>query len=77
MLKIGTIRWKGKCAKHPMYDPIDGEAAIVGGCKRCMQLLEIQEAHRHTMSLIKAFGPTREGRPEPVATFEDRQISLF
>ena len=80
MLKIGTISWRGKCAKHPMYNPADGEAAIIGGCKRCQQLLEIRDSHRRTLELMKAFGPTREGRdrdPVPMIRLEDRQTKLF
>ena len=60
-----------------MYDPEGGEGAIVGGCKRCMQLLDIRESHRRTLDLIKAFGPTREGKPVRALVLEDRQMSLF
>ena len=36
MLKIGTVRWRGKCPRHPRFDPyMDGRAAIRGGCEKC------------------------------------------
>ena len=60
MLKIGTRRWKGRCARHPQYDPHDGEGGIRGACKRCYALLEIYEQHRRLMELMRTFGPMRE-----------------
>ncbi len=77
MLKLGSIRWKGKCTKHPRYDPSEqGESGLVGGCTRCLQLLEIHLSHRKTISLLRAFGPGREVKPK-AEVLEDRQIALF
>jgi hypothetical protein len=79
MLRIGTLRWKGRCARHPKYDPVgDGEGGIRGGCVRCMSLLEIHQQHRRLMSMMRDFGPVRartnrsnaDGAPR-------RQPSLF
>ena len=78
MLKIGTIRWKGKCSKHPRYDPGDaGEGGLVGGCARCIELLEIFQSHKKTVALLRAFGPGRDLKPKPAEPTEDRQIPLF
>lgn len=75
MLKLGTLRWKGKCARHPQYDPADGEAAIKGACARCYSLLDIHRQHRLLVDAIRAFGPPRE-RPAKT-TVDLRQPSLF
>jgi hypothetical protein len=79
MLKIGTVKWKGKCARHPMYDPeSDGPGAIKGGCVRCQDLYTIHESHRHTLTLMRAFGAAVERRKQPPADPNaDRQQSLF
>ena len=54
----------------------------MGGCKRCMQLLEIHHNHKKTLSLLKHFGPLRESKPKPKSktvdhSMDDRQTSLF
>ena len=60
MLKLGTLRWKGKCRRHPGYDPADGEGAIKGACEKCYMLLDIYVQHRRLLELIRSFGPPRE-----------------
>lgn len=60
MLKLGTLRWKGRCKRHPRYDPVDGEAAIRGGCEKCHALLEIYAQHRQLVEMLRAFGPVRD-----------------
>jgi hypothetical protein len=75
MLTIGTLRWKGRCSRHPQYDPVDGEAAIRGACQRCYSLLEIYAQHRKLVELMRSFGPVRE-RPVKRES-EDNQPSLF
>jgi hypothetical protein len=77
MLKIGSIHWKGKCSKHPRYDPkIDGLGGVRGGCKRCELLLEIYNEHAKLVRLIRTFGAGREDRKpdEPAAGV---QLSLL
>ncbi len=76
MLKLGTLRWKGRCKRHPRYDPLDGEGAIKGGCEKCRQLFEIHLQHKRLVALIRAFGPAREQK-ESHRTADDRQQSLF
>jgi hypothetical protein len=57
MLKIGSIRWKGRCHKHPAYNPeFDGLGGIRGGCKRCELLLEIYTQHGGLVRLMREFG---------------------
>lgn len=77
MLKIGSVRWRGKCPRHPSFDPyMDGRGAIKGACAKCNALVEIHEAHQKMIALMRTFAP-----PQPfsrkAATVIDRQESLF
>lgn len=77
MLKIGTVKWKGKCPNHPKYNPaIDGQGAIRGGCGRCGALFEIHKIQGSLMRAMREFGPARENqkRKEPEL---DLQQKLF
>lgn len=75
MLKLGSVRWRGKCPRHPRYDPYkDGREAITGNCEKCTILADIHEAHRRMMSMMRGFAPSQpRRRAEPVS----KQISLF
>jgi hypothetical protein len=77
MLKIGSVRWKGKCSKHPGYAPeIDGRGGIRGGCRRCELLLDIYTHHTAMVRLMREFGvrpELRAGRRDP----DDGQMSLL
>jgi hypothetical protein len=77
MLKIGTLRWKGRCGRHPQYDPSEGEGAIKGACTRCYALLDIYRQHRRLMELLRAFGPARERQVNSAVVGDERQPSLF
>jgi hypothetical protein len=78
MLKIGSVRWKGRCHKHPSYDPqTDGLGGIRGGCTRCDLLLEIWMAHSKLVRLMRDFG-VRDDRKAARSTEEQsRQMSLL
>jgi hypothetical protein len=77
MLKIGSIRWRGKCSKHPGFDPYtDGPGAVKGGCTRCAALVEINNCHQRMLTLMRGFTPpqaSRKPKPEP----PDLQATLF
>jgi hypothetical protein len=75
MLKLGTLRWKGKCKRHPAFDPADGEGAIKGACTRCYALLDIYAQHRRLVELIRSFGPPREKISK--AARQEFQMGLF
>ena len=49
MLKLGHVRFRGKCPKHPGYDPHEGIGAIKGGCPRCERLFYIFKQHELLM----------------------------
>jgi hypothetical protein len=77
MLRIGSVRWRGKCSRHPAFDPYsDGAGAIKGGCARCAALMEIYECHRKMVTLMRGFAPPVVRR-KAEDSFEERQINLF
>jgi len=77
MLKIGVVRWRGKCSRHPSFDPYaDGYGAIKGACPKCTALFEIHECHQRMVALMKGFAPP-VSRRKPAEVFDDRQESLF
>jgi hypothetical protein len=47
---IIRYRWKGKCPKHPRYDPRKhGEGGIKAGCATCYALLAVYARLRKVM----------------------------
>jgi len=77
MLKIGSVRWKGRCSKHSAYDPeVDGLGGIPRGCRRCQMLLEIWEHHSKMLRLIREFG-TREDVRTRMDASDERQMSFL
>ena len=79
MLKIGVVRWKGRCSKHPRYSPeIDGQGGVVGGCQRCSMLLDIHTHHSRLVRAIRDFGSRNETKPIPAGDdYGGRQMSLL
>jgi hypothetical protein len=78
MLKIGTVKWRGKCSRHPMFDPeADGIGAIKGGCSRCQDLQAIFESHQITLRLMRTFAPPAAPRRKPADLDAERQQDLF
>jgi hypothetical protein len=80
MLKIGSVRWKGRCTKHSAYDPeIDGIGAIRGGCRRCQLLFDIWDHHNKMVRLIREFGHREEdgAKAKSAEAANERQMSLL
>lgn len=79
MLKIGSIRWKGRCHKHSGYNPeMDGLGGIRGGCKRCELLLDIYAQHSSLIRLMREFGSRGDSKAKRLADRDaDRQMSLL
>lgn len=76
MLKLGSVRWRGKCAKHPGFDPrIDGRGAIRGGCEKCEALADINDLHVRMLGLMRTFTPPASPKKRPEAP--SLQASLF
>jgi hypothetical protein len=78
MLRIGSVRWRGKCSKHPGFDPyFDGRGAIRGGCERCSLLADIQEQHTKMLATMRRFAPPKDERRAAAAAGSDLQANLF
>jgi hypothetical protein len=78
MLKIGAVRWKGRCSKHPRYNPeLDGLGGIRGGCRRCEMLLEIYTHHTSLVRLVREFGTRTEVSADSARADVNRQMSLL
>jgi hypothetical protein len=75
MLKIGSVKWKGRCGKHPSYNPgEDGEGGIKGGCARCGLLLDIFHHHTKVVRGMREFGSAeRTGKARPQEETAARQ----
>jgi len=78
VLKIANIKWKGRCAAHPTYDPRnDGEGGVRGGCRRCYALLDIYKQHSALLSALREFGTISERKRRETEPVVDNQPSLF
>jgi hypothetical protein len=80
MLKIGAVRWRGKCSRHPMFDPAEaGRGAVRGGCPRCTSLVEICELHQKMLALMRTFAPpvAKKAKKAKKNELADLQIGLF
>ncbi len=77
MLKIGIVRWRGKCGRHPRYDPyLDGVGGIKGGCPKCTMLRDIYECHQKMVSMMRTFSPPPP--PKKKVNIDDElQTNLF
>jgi hypothetical protein len=77
MLKIGSVRWRGKCPRHPRFDPyLDGRGGIKSGCEKCTALTDIYNYHVQMLALMRGFAPPQrvKRKPEPRAGL---QTNLF
>lgn len=82
MVKLGTVRFKGRCDRHPGFNPHDGLGGVRGGCKRCQLLLEIHDSHSRLVELIRKakndMGPALVRRAAAArAASDERQATLF
>jgi hypothetical protein len=77
MLKIGSVRWRGRCPRHPRFDPyMDGRSAIRGACEKCSALCDIHTHHVQMLALMRGFSPLQKAKRRPEKTV-DRQANLF
>jgi len=77
MLKIGSVRWRGKCPRHPRFDPyLDGQGGIKGGCEKCTALVDIYSLHAQMLGLMRGFAPPQRTKRR-IDSPADRQESLF
>jgi hypothetical protein len=72
-LKI-TERVKGKCNRHPRYNPEkDGRAGIRGGCSCCWSLYDLYQARMALLSENSSAGQ-RPGRAIAPAGIRQRSL---
>ena len=77
MLKIGSVRWRGKCSRHPLFDPYkEGPEAIKAGCQRCAALVEINALHERMLVLMRNFAPPQSSKKRH-ARLSELQETLF
>jgi len=77
MLKIGSVRWRGKCSRHPSFDPYtDGPGAIEARCQRCAALIEINALHERMLMLMRNFAPPQSSKTRQ-AKLSELQETLF
>lgn len=78
MLKLGTVRFKARCTRHPSFNPLlDGEVAIKGGCPKCHLLMDIFYAHQKLVRLMHQAKPDAERRKNEEAAAAENQLPLF
>lgn len=76
MLKIGSVKWRGKCPRHPRFDPyLDGRGGIRGNCEKCRALCDIYTHHAEMLALMRGFTPPQPKRR--IANAAGLQASLF
>lgn len=79
MLTIRAVSAKLKCSKHPTARPEQYPAGHRPDCKRCARILDIYEAHRALIDLLKTT-PRRETDASQQPAQEPtgpRQLSFF
>ena len=58
MLKLGHLSFRGKCPKHPAYNPAASNAELDPACRVCQSLAEIHGVHHQLPTLVRGF-PSR------------------
>ncbi len=68
-------RVKGKCARHPRYNPQrDGRGGIKGGCSTCFTLLDLHHARLTLEAAHRDF--IRKAPPWAQVSFEASEAAL-
>jgi hypothetical protein len=47
------LRLKGRCSRHPRYNPEQGEGLIRGGCSQCLALYQVIAARDRANAALK------------------------
>ena len=47
------LRLKGRCSRHPRYNPEQGEGVIRGGCSQCLALYQVIAARDRANAALK------------------------
>jgi hypothetical protein len=49
------LRLKGKCSKHPRFNPELGQGAVRGGCRECLALYQVVAARDRAAAALRQF----------------------
>jgi hypothetical protein len=49
------MKLKGKCPKHPRFNPEMGQGAIRGGCRECLALYQVVSARDQAAAALRQF----------------------
>jgi hypothetical protein len=49
------MKLKGKCPKHPRFNPEIGQGAIRGGCRECLALYQVVAARDQAAAALRQF----------------------
>jgi hypothetical protein len=49
------IKLKGKCPKHPRFNPEIGQGAIRGGCRECLALYQVVAGRDQAATALRQF----------------------
>jgi hypothetical protein len=54
------VKLKGKCPKHPRFNPEIGQGAIRGGCRECLALYQVVAARDQAAAALRQFEEVAE-----------------
>jgi hypothetical protein len=54
------MKLKGKCQKHPRFNPEIGQGAIPGGCRQCLALYQVVAARDQAAAALRQFEEVAE-----------------
>jgi len=75
VLKVIIPVFRGKCAKHPRFSPLQGgRGGIKAGCPVCHQLCEVAEAAERYRRIELTAKPREAARTRPA---EAEQQEMF
>jgi hypothetical protein len=65
------LKLKGKCSKHPRFNPEIGQGAIRGGCRECLALYQVVAARDQVVAALRQF----EELAEPYKRFPKQRVA--
>ena len=65
------MKLKGKCPKHPRFNPELGRGAIRGGCRECLALYQVVAARDQVVAALRQL----EELAEPYKLFPKQRMA--
>jgi hypothetical protein len=66
------MKLKGKCPKHPRFNPEIGQGAIRGGCRECLAPYQVVAARDQAAAALRRNSPSHIGCSQTHALEEVR-----